>query len=77
MGQSIKNPSAIGEIWLQFLGREDPLEEGMERIPVFLPEESTWTEVPGWLQSMGFLGVRQHLATKHSTPPISMLYIKS
>ena len=60
MGQSIKNPPAIGETWLQFLGREDPLEEGMEPTPVFLPGESTWTEVPGWLQSMGLLGVRQH-----------------
>ena len=34
-------------------GGEDPLEEGMQPIPVFLPGESPWTEEPGRLQSMG------------------------
>ena len=28
------------ETWVQFLGREDPLEEGMATTPVFLPGES-------------------------------------
>ena len=34
------------------LGWEDPLDVGMTT-PVFLPVDSSWTEVPGGLQSMG------------------------
>ena len=41
------------ETWVQSLGQEDPLEEGMATTPVFLPGESPWTEEPGKLQSMG------------------------
>ena len=32
---------------------EDPLEEEMEPIPVFLPGTSPWTEKPGGLKYMG------------------------
>ena len=35
------------------LGWKDPLEDSMQPTPVFLPEESPWTEEPGGLQSMG------------------------
>ena len=35
------------------LGQEDPLEEGMQYTPIFLPGESSWTEEPGGLQSKG------------------------
>ena len=28
--QSVKNPPAVWETWVRFLGWEDPLEEGME-----------------------------------------------
>ena len=41
------------ERWVQSLGWEDLLEEGMATTPVFLLEESSWTEEPGRLQSMG------------------------
>ena len=41
------------EIWVQSLSSEDPLEEGMQPTPVFLPGESPWTEEPGGLQSQG------------------------
>ena len=34
-------------------GPEDPLDEGMQLTPVFLPGESPWKEEPGGLQSMG------------------------
>ena len=34
------------------LGQEDPQEEGLAIIPVFLPGESLWTEEPGRLQSI-------------------------
>ena len=51
--QMVKNPSAMRENWVQSLGWEDPLEEGMATTPVFLPGESPWTKEPGGLQSMG------------------------
>ena len=35
--------------------------------PVFLPGESSWTEKPGGLQSMGSQRVRYNWVTKHST----------
>ena len=42
-GSAVKNPPATQErkeTWAQFLGWEDPLEEGMAPTPVFLPGES-------------------------------------
>ena len=55
MAQTVKNPRALQDMWVQSLGREDPLEEGMEthssilawRIPWILRGE--WTEEPGGL----------------------------
>ena len=38
---------------VQSPGQEDPLEEGMATIPVFLPGESSWTEESGGLWSLG------------------------
>ena len=29
VAQRVKNPPAVQEMWVQFLGQEDPLEEGM------------------------------------------------
>ena len=54
MAQMEKNPPAVLETWVQSLSWEDPLEEGRQRPPVFLLGESSWTEDPGRLQSMGF-----------------------
>jgi len=34
------------ETRVRFLGWEDPLEEEWQSTPVFLPEESPWTEEP-------------------------------
>ena len=48
----IMNPPAMWETWVQSLSWQDALQEGMAT-PVFLPEESPWTEEPGGLQSMG------------------------
>ena len=53
MSQTVKNLPAIQETWLQSLGWEDPLGEGMAIHSIFLPGESPWTEEPGGLQSMG------------------------
>ena len=49
--QLVKNPPAVQETPVQFLGREDPLQTNS---PVFLSGESPGTEEePGGLQSMG------------------------
>ena len=37
--QTVKNPPAVQDTWVRSLGQEDPLEEGMAPIPVFLPGE--------------------------------------
>ena len=39
MAQMVKNLTAVQEIWVQSLGREDPLEKGMASTPLFLPGE--------------------------------------
>ena len=56
----VKNSPAMWEIWVQSLGWEDPLEEGMATIPVFLPGESLLTKEPGGLQSMGLQRIRHN-----------------
>ena len=40
-------------MWVQSLGREDPLEEGMATHSRILSWEIPWTEEPGGLQSFG------------------------
>ena len=40
------------EMWVRFLGREDPLEEGMVIHYSILAWRIPWTEEPGRLQSM-------------------------
>ena len=55
------------ETWVQSLGWEDRLEEGMATTLVFLPGESPGTEEPGRLQSMGSEIVVNDYTTKHST----------
>ena len=54
----IKNLPAVQEAWVQFLGREVPLEKGMETYSCILGWEIPRTEEPGWLQSMGLQTVR-------------------
>ena len=56
MVQWVKNPPAVQETqetWVQSLGREDPLEEGMMTRSSVLAWIIPWTEEPGRLQSMG------------------------
>ena len=53
VAQSVKNPPAMWEAWVQSLGWEDPLEEGMAPTPVFLPGDSPWTEEPDRLKYTG------------------------
>ena len=41
------------EIWVQFLGWKNPLEEGMANHSSILVWKIPWAEEPGGLQSMG------------------------
>ena len=49
----VKNLPTIQEIWVQFLGWEDPLEEEMATHSSILAWQIPWTEEPGQLKSMG------------------------
>ena len=57
-GSVVKNPPAMQETWVGFLGLEDPLEEGMATHSGILAWRIPWTEEPGRLQSMGLHKVR-------------------
>ena len=53
MAQWVKNLPAMQETqerWVRFLGREDPLEEGMATHSNILAWRTLWTEEPGGLQ---------------------------
>ena len=39
VAQAVKNLPAMWETWVQSLGWEDPLEDGRQPTPVFLPGE--------------------------------------
>ena len=58
MAQQVKNLPVMQEIWVQSLGQEDPLEEGMATHSGILTWRIPWTEEPGRLQSMGSQRVR-------------------
>jgi len=51
--KKVKNPPAMWETWVQFLGWEDTLEEGMATHSSILAWRIPWTEEPVGLQSMG------------------------
>ena len=53
MAQMVKNLPAIQETQVQFLGREDPLEEGMAAHSSILAWRIPWTEEPGGILSIG------------------------
>ena len=55
MAQLVKNPPAMWETWVQSLGQEDPLEEGMGTHSSILAWKIPQTEEPGGLQPMGLL----------------------
>ena len=55
-GPAVKNPPAMQEpqeTWVQFLGQEDPLEDGMATHSSILAWRIPGTEEPGGLQSVG------------------------
>ena len=60
MAQRVKNLPAMQEIWVRFLGWEDPLEKEMVTHSSILAWKILWTEEPGRLQSMGPQRVRHN-----------------
>ena len=53
-------PPAMQETWVQSLGWEDPLEEGMTTHSSIAAWEIPWTEETGGLQSMGLKRAGHH-----------------
>ena len=53
VAQTLKNLPTMQETWVQSLGQEHPLEKGMATYSSVLAWESSWTEGPGGLQSIG------------------------
>ena len=53
VAQMVKYPLAMWETWVQSLGREDPLEEGIATHSSILAWRIPWTEESGGLQSVG------------------------
>ena len=63
----IRNLPAMQETQLQFLNREDPLENGLTTHSSILALRIPWTEEPGRLQFMGLQKVRtEQLAPIHT-----------
>ena len=58
VAQLVKNVPAMWENWVQSLGWEDPLEEGMATHSSILAWRIPWTEEPGRLQSAELQKVR-------------------
>ena len=68
VAQMVKNPPAMWETWVQSLGWEDPLEEGMATSSSILARRIPWTEEPGY-SSQGCKEVGQdwsNLACTHA-----------
>ena len=54
----VKNLPAVQETLVRFMGREDPLEEGIATQSSIFAREIPWTEESGGLQSIGSQRVR-------------------
>ena len=51
VAQTVKNPPEMWETWVQFLGWEVPLEEGMATYSSIIAWRIPWTEEPDGLYS--------------------------
>ena len=60
--QTVKNLPAMQEAWVQSLGWEDPLEEGMATHSNILALRILWTEEPGGLQALRVAKSRTRLS---------------
>ena len=53
------------EMWVQSLGRDDPLEKEMAMYSTILAWKTPWTEEPGGLGSIGLQRVEHNLVAEH------------
>ena len=73
----MKNLPAMQQTWVQSLGQEDPLEEGMAAHSSILAWRIPWTEEPGWLQSIRCKESDTTEATEHTCMHISYIFKNS
>ena len=66
VAQMVKNLPSMWETWVWSWAGKILWRRAGQSTSVFSPGESTWTEEPGGLQSMGSQRVRPHWATKHT-----------
>ena len=76
MAKIVKNPSAMWDTWVRFLGREDPLEKGVASHSSILAWRIPWTEEPDGLQSMGSQRVGHDRVTSTFTFLTLLLFSK-
>ena len=60
--------------WVQYLGQEEALEEGMATHSSILAWEIPWTKEPGRLQSMGSQRVGRDSATEQQHDDVTHRY---
>ena len=66
VAQVVKNLPAMWEIWEDPWVGKIPWRRAWQPTPVLWPGESSWTEEPGGLQSMGLQIVRRDWVTQHT-----------
>ena len=71
MAQTVKNLSAMQEMWVPTLGQEDALEKGIATHCSTLAWRIAWTLEPGGLQSMGSQSPRGLHDSRHSFRVVS------
>ena len=71
----VKNPSAMQEMCVQYLGQENSLEESMATHSSILSWRIPRTEVPGRLHSMGSQRVCLTEAMEHAHSLIQGLFV--
>ena len=83
VAQIVKNPLQFRRLRFYSWVGKIPWRREWQPTPVFLPGESTWTEEPGKLQSMGSQRIGHDWATKHThmlgggaNSPLSYTYWK-
>ena len=72
-GSACKEPVAMQEMWVQSLGQEDPLEEGMATHSRILARKIPWTEKPCRLQSREWPRVGPYRLQKLTEPGASLV----
>ena len=73
MAQMVKNVPAMKKTWVQSLGQEDPLEDGMANPSSILAWRIPWTEEPGGYSSWGLMEPSANTGQDHTTPDLRPL----